>query len=93
VSKLPEIRSIRASLETLIFQGNFIFQKKINSFFYRKIEILWKIKVLKLALIEKKPHVRWDESDMGLAWDESRMNFTGYYCKSIVFRGLDFLEG
>jgi hypothetical protein len=43
--------TLRASLGSPIFQGNFIFWREISSFFCWKIEIFWENGVPKLALI------------------------------------------
>jgi hypothetical protein len=45
-----EIRRVRANLGTTFSQGISIFPRKISLFFLRKIEILWKNGVSKLAL-------------------------------------------
>jgi hypothetical protein len=45
-----EIKYLRASLETLFFQGFFVFQREISSFFLGKLEIPWENSVVKLAL-------------------------------------------
>jgi hypothetical protein len=49
--------SLRASLGTIIFKGISIFLRKISSFFHKKLEIHWKIVVLKLALSVEKNHM------------------------------------